>query len=176
MTLIQWRIVMNKWGNNRFYRPLITQFLSLSTEKPPLPPPPPYMSTFNRKELQEQAQQTMSKERYNICFNAATEPPFSGQYWNHHKAGIYRCAVCQTALFDSQYKFDSGTGWPSFSQALGNQLLEQHTDQSHGMIRVEVRCFRCGCHLGHVFKDGPPPTGNRFCINSASLDFVPHKQ
>lgn len=109
--------------------------------------------------------------QYAVCRCSGTEAPFSGKYWNHHEDGIYRCAGCGAALFDSTAKFDSGTGWPSYFEPMSNTSLASIEDLSHGMRRVEVRCAHCDSHLGHVFPDGPLPTGLRYCINSASLDF-----
>ena len=111
--------------------------------------------------------------QYRVTRHAATERPFTGRWHDHFEPGTYRCIGCGAPLFDAATKFDAGCGWPSYYEALDDAAVERIEDLSHGMRRVEVRCRRCGSHLGHVFDDGPAPTGERFCINSAAIDFDP---
>ena len=118
-------------------------------------------------------QETLTEEQYHVTQEAGTERAFTGAYWDHKEDGTYRCVVCDTPLFDSDTKFESGSGWPSFHDVIQKGNVETSLDRSHGMRRTEVTCGECGAHLGHVFEDGPEPTGKRYCINSAALDFEP---
>ena len=128
------------------------------------------------KKPESEWQKELTPEQYYVTRKAGTEPAFTGKYWNTKDAGTYACSCCGEPLFSSDTKFDSGTGWPSFYKPLADGAVEEHTDSTHGMRRTEVRCAKCDAHLGHVFPDGPRPTGMRYCMNSASLELKPKKE
>lgn len=168
-------------------RALLVSFLVVlgcQTAQPGYDRPSPVASSASESDAvsdkvvktEEEWRKLLTPEQYRILREAGTEPPFTGAYWDNHAKGLYVCAACGKELFGSETKFDSGTGWPSFWEPVSKKSVVTVDDNSHGMRRTEVRCARCDGHLGHVFDDGPKPTGLRYCMNSASLRFIAAKQ
>lgn len=134
------------------------------------------MSDYKVNKTDDEWRAQLDPTQYEVTRHAATERPFTGKYWDHWEPGRYDCVGCGTPLFASSTKFDAGCGWPSYFQPINSEVIERVQDTTLGMVRIEVRCNQCGAHLGHVFEDGPEPTGERFCINSAAINFDPSGQ
>ena len=165
-------------------KPLVAPWLPLASAKLTVESTLPFMNTPNKphdhndpryavKKTDEEWREQLDRNQYEVARHAATERAFTGKYWDHFDNGQYLCVGCGTPLFESGTKFDAGCGWPSYWEPINSQVVERVRDVTHGMVRVEVRCNNCGSHLGHVFEDGPEPTGERFCINSAAINFKP---
>jgi peptide-methionine (R)-S-oxide reductase len=157
---------------------LYTPAKSNKMDKPNLNTPPQVTEPSSKtdKPDHDDLRQRLSPEQYHVTQEKGTERPFTGKYWNHHEKGMYHCVVCGEELFTSDSKFDSGCGWPSFYESSSKTNVSKNIDSSHGMVRDEITCTKCGAHLGHVFTDGPKPTGLRYCVNSASIDFAPEEK
>ncbi len=143
------------------------------SQSDPKQPKPDQTKHYAVSKSEDEWRAQLDPMQFQVARHAATERPFSGKYWDHWSNGQYNCVGCGTPLFKSDTKFDAGCGWPSYFEPVNAEVIERIVDKTHGMVRVEVRCNKCGSHLGHVFEDGPQPTGERFCINSAAIDFAP---